>query len=965
MKLVATTKILKDINERIAGLSCTDYTLSTTSQPYYPFQSGTTCSTKADYSTSCAAKHLASTRMCCCVVPGENAEGVCSIEPTPTTAWSGALAHGDCPPDDPGYPCIAGKLAGHTGVAVGGRYIYYFGGYTASQYSTYYEQKYITKFTPKNTLFVLDTQGGTSGFDPVWIDSATTGSAAPSARANHVAVLLGDTMYVHGGDAFAGNYIHNTQLQDLHRLDTTKKVWSGPLSVVGTAPGKRAGHTGVGVGGRYIYYFGGYTASRYNDYREGNYITKFTPKNTLFVLDTQGGTSGTALVWSTPPTSGDSPIARANHVAVRIAPSWVYVHGGDAMTGNYIHNAQLDDVHRVLANKCPTATYPISDTVCRGCSEGKWSAKAGADLQADSQCEGLCPKGKWSGVRGLTASGECPGRCSVGRYGNSKGLRADLDCTACPANTAGSSVGADSDGTCVACEEGKFSFEGAATCTSCGFSTCSVVTSATVACAGKCSIAGGSQQLSLVGTKLTRATTVTVGGSVCTDLQVAVDGTTATCTLPQSAGGSSRIFINGYDFTALPPVVYGCPTNSIPIGDACQLCSASTRAPFVVGTSACTQCSSNEMCPLGAMAAMHVDAVSCDASTSTPSSCVVSFLAALRARFPSLDRAIVLTHTVTTRALLSLPIYRERVPRYGCNNVVRTPHGTDGDYASILVVFFVIAGTITTVVSVVVSTVVVVLVLVRSKYRHFISLFDMFAQEHFIPNGAVVRKNGNVAGGLMSIIFAASLINFVVYALTSYVKDNIVVTKVPTTINIPLQHPDLAYFDFDGTMVMRGSFGANSKTVSSVSGVVQRNPVGGGVVEVIKANATVRELRWQCSACRFDGSVIAVDTRFATKHEFLYSIKWTLSANSFTLGARTSASGYAEVPHGQIISRRLQGAHSLCGATKTADPTLPAITIRTKVRLTPRPPIPTSLPSPRTASLILCIAPHRARIRFA
>jgi hypothetical protein len=470
MKLVSTTAILKDINERIAGLSCTAYSLSTTSQAFYPFQSGTACKTKTDYSTTCAAKDSSSKRLCCCVVPGEDAAGVCSIEPTRTTAWSGALADVDCPPDDPGYPCIAGKLAGHTGVAVGGRYIYYFGGYTASEYSSSSYYQFVTKYYPKNTLFILDTQGGTSGFDHVWIDSATTGSPAPSARANHVAVLLGDKMYVHGGDAFTGSKIHNTQLEDLHRFDTTTKEWSGALTVVGTAPGKRAGHTGVGVGGRYIYYFGGYTASQYSSSTSSGYykfVTKYYPKNTLFILDTQGGTSGTTLVWSSPPTSGGSPSARANHVAVHISPSWIYVHGGDAFTGSKIHNTQLTDAHRVLANNCPVATYPISDTVCQGCAPGKWSAKAGADLQADSQCEGRCPKGTWSSKRGLTASGECPGRCSVGRYGSSTGLQADLECTACPANTAGSSVGADSAGTCVACEVGKFSLEGAAMwCTS-------------------------------------------------------------------------------------------------------------------------------------------------------------------------------------------------------------------------------------------------------------------------------------------------------------------------------------------------------------------------------------------------------------------------------------------------------------------------------------------------------------------
>ena len=772
MKLVSTTAILKDINERIAGLSCTTYSLSTTPQAFYPFQSGTECKTKTDYSTTCAAKDSSSKRLCCCVVPGEDAAGVCSIEPTRTTAWSGALADVDCPPDDPGYPCIAGKLAGHTGVAVGGRYIYYFGGYTATQTdATDFTQSLTARFYPQNTLFVLDTQGGATEFDPVWADSATSGTTpparanhvavllgdvmyvhggdifdgmyyvnirnsiktqladihrlnttsrewsgalsvastlpgaraghtgvgvggryiyyfggynatqtdatdftrsltarfypqntlfvldtqggatgfdpvwvypvtsgtSPSARANHVAVLLGDMMYVHGGDIFDGTYSSSvlnsikTQLADIHRLNTTSHQWSGALSVAGTAPDARAGHTGVGVGGRYIYYFGGYTATQTDatDFTQ-SLTARFYPQNTLFVLDTQGGTSGTALVWSAPLTSGDSPSPRANHVAVRIAPSWVFVHGGDIFDGMYftsVRNSirtQVADVHRVLANKCPVATYPISDTVCQGCSPGKWSVRAGANLQADSQCEGRCPNGKWSSERGLTASGECLGRCSVGRYGSSTGLQADLECTACPVNTVGSSVGADSAGTCVACEVGKFSLEGAATCTSCGVSTCSVVTSATNTCSGKCSIAGGSEQLTIVGKKLSSETVITVGGSLCAGLQVAVDGTTATCTLPQSSGGSTRIFINDFDFTMLAPVVYECPSNSIPIGDACQLCNASTRAPFMVGTSMCTPCTSNEVCPLGATAAMPAEAVLCDSSTSSSASYVAT-----------------------------------------------------------------------------------------------------------------------------------------------------------------------------------------------------------------------------------------------------------------------------------------------------------------------------------------------------
>lgn len=101
----------------------------------------------------------------------------------------------------------------------------------------------------------------------------------PTARTNHTAAVVGDKMYIYGGNFTPlpdGNY---TILGDLHVLDTTTLTWSQP-KCTGPSPGSRTAHTMKAIGKK-IFVFGG---GLWEPKPVNRWIAKFSD---VYVLDTE------------------------------------------------------------------------------------------------------------------------------------------------------------------------------------------------------------------------------------------------------------------------------------------------------------------------------------------------------------------------------------------------------------------------------------------------------------------------------------------------------------------------------------------------------------------------------------------------------------------------------------------------------------------------------------------------------
>jgi N-acetylneuraminic acid mutarotase len=109
--------------------------------------------------------------------------------------------------------------------------------------------------------------------------SPTVKGQAPIARTNHASAVVGDKMFIYGGNYTPmpdGDY---TILGDLHYLDTKTMTWHQPVQT-GTVPTKRTAHTMKAIGTK-IYLFGG---GLWEPKPVNRWIAKY---NDIYVLDTE------------------------------------------------------------------------------------------------------------------------------------------------------------------------------------------------------------------------------------------------------------------------------------------------------------------------------------------------------------------------------------------------------------------------------------------------------------------------------------------------------------------------------------------------------------------------------------------------------------------------------------------------------------------------------------------------------
>ena len=167
----------------------------------------------------------------------------------------------------------------------------------------------------------------------MWHQPILTGTI-PSPRAAHSAVVVGDLIYLFGGND------GETLFNDLYVLDTTNWIWSAP-HVTGSPPSPRAGHTMELISGHSIVLFGGGTADG--------------PVNELYVLDVSDATN---LVWSKPETHGTPPSPRAGHSACQFVDNQLLVFGGGYLNKvfNDLHVFNFDTM--VWSRPADTGTVP-------------------------------------------------------------------------------------------------------------------------------------------------------------------------------------------------------------------------------------------------------------------------------------------------------------------------------------------------------------------------------------------------------------------------------------------------------------------------------------------------------------------------------------------------------------------------------------------------------------------------------
>jgi hypothetical protein len=206
---------------------------------------------------------------------------------------------------------------------------------------------------------------------------------------------------------------------------------------------------------------------------------------------------------------------------------------------------------------------------------------------------------------------------------------------------------------------------------------------------------------------------------------------------------------------------------------------------------------------------------------------------------------------------------------YGCNNDIITPEGTDADYLTTLMLILVPSLGVTVVVGLLFTIVVSTFTLCGSKALHgILRKIDFFGVQYF-AEGAARRVTKTALGGFITFLFASSMVSFTVYALTTYVKDNEVVLKIPTTTNVLKAHPGLAFFDMHASIVVNGRFEAGSDVSAIVSGVEGRDSTAAPTATTTAAHAAdddtlTRTIEWRCSACRFTGAMMQLTVQLAS-----------------------------------------------------------------------------------------------------
>ena len=356
----------------------------------------------------------------------------------------------------------------------------------------------------------------------------------------------------------------------------------------------------------------------------------------------------------------------------------------------------------------------IFDSQCSGrCAAGTFMDDGSVGNTNGSKCQGRCSKGRYSTRTGLSSNFGCEGRCGMGKYSITMGLTSGEDCKACPQGTTTNAEGASSKRSCVVPPAEVTSFR-----PECGEIIDAVEgenATSTAATATLCSNNGAEQRMTLYGTNFKDTTTVTVGGSLCTEMifnqnNVAAESSQVTCRLPRTAGGAMLIRLDGVVPQGLdkPFVMFGCP-------------SASIEAPHD---------------PL------------------KPSACV----------FDSSDRSI--SPPASPCSVLDIT----NMASGGCNNDIYIPSGTDADYVATLIEYMAPVASIAIVLCLLFAISVGILLYFRSPFVYFLRKCDVFGGNHSTRDGAARRVTKTALGGFISFLFLSSLSIFGVYAVTSYVQ---------------------------------------------------------------------------------------------------------------------------------------------------------------------------------------------------
>eukprot|EP00884_Botryococcus_braunii_P007391 jgi/Botrbrau1/16653/Bobra.0068s0069.1 len=120
----------------------------------------------------------------------------------------------------------------------------------------------------------------------MWSEVQTSGDHPP-ARGGHTATLIGNSVYVFGGED-----VSRRPHGDLYVLDLPDLSWK-KVEAGGTPPAPRSAHVATEFNKRYLLIFGGGSVAHcYND---------------LYLLDTE------TMQWSQPKTEGNPPSPRAGH----------------------------------------------------------------------------------------------------------------------------------------------------------------------------------------------------------------------------------------------------------------------------------------------------------------------------------------------------------------------------------------------------------------------------------------------------------------------------------------------------------------------------------------------------------------------------------------------------------------------------------------------------------------------------
>jgi len=139
-----------------------------------------------------------------------------------------------------------------------------------------------------------------------WSIVETTGKA-PRPRGGHSVTLLGEKLYVFGGEDVARRPLNDFYVLHLETLEWTN------LSSVTNAPAARSAHVSMSFMDRYLLFFGGGSvASCFDD---------------LFVFDTE------RMRWHSAPVKGRKPSPRAGHAGAILHGRWYIVGGGNNASG--------------------------------------------------------------------------------------------------------------------------------------------------------------------------------------------------------------------------------------------------------------------------------------------------------------------------------------------------------------------------------------------------------------------------------------------------------------------------------------------------------------------------------------------------------------------------------------------------------------------------------------------------------